>query len=179
MPRKTIRNVLDLARLTLEHAAEVSQLEANLRRRQMIKKMMAMRAAKDLSQSAIAERMGVTQSKISKLEASDDEALNLGDFRSYLAALGFDLRMMINPKDWRPMDHIQCYANAIRGVLNQMVESARTGDAVRNAQEHHIETLSNMVTLIVESAKMLPNLSVEVPTLLMDDMLETTAIAAE
>ena len=182
--RKTVRSVLNLARLTSECDEDLKDLESQIRRRQVIKKLVALRAAKGLSQQDIAQGMGVTQSKVSKLEASDDDSLNLEDFRGYLNAMDLSPRMIICPKEWPLMEQVKFFAFSIRGALNRMVELARTSESVRNAEASHIETLCNMAKLIVDSAKNLPGFADEAPDVFdaetdIDDMNDCGAMECE
>ena len=50
-----------------------------------------MRTVRGMSQVELGEKMGCTQSKVSKLESSVDADLSLGDLTLYAAALGVSL----------------------------------------------------------------------------------------
>jgi transcriptional regulator with XRE-family HTH domain len=156
MTARTAKTVMDLARLTSETDDDLSALEATIRQRQIVNKLMAMRAARRLSQQDIATSMGVSQSKISKLEASNDDVLSLEDMRGYLQAMNLQVQILVCPKDWSPMEQVKYFACSIRAALNRMVELARTSESVRLAEESHIETLCNLAKLIVDSANNLP-----------------------
>lgn len=158
MTTRTAKTVMDLARLTSEKDDDLSALEATIRQRQIVNKLMAMRAARRLSQQDIATSMGVSQSKISKLEASNDDVLSLEDMRGYLQAMNLQVQILVCPKDWPPMEQVKYFAFSIRAALNRMVELARTSESVRLAEESHIETLCNMAKLIVDSANNLPHI---------------------
>lgn len=166
MTKKPLTSVLELARLTADSDDDLKPLEALIRERQVIKKLIAIRAAKGLSQQDIANKMGVSQSKISKLEASHDNALSLGDFRDYLGAIGLDLRLIVCPQKWSAAEQIKFYVRQIRGCLQRLVNVAKnTSDQVVRAgiQQFHVEAMVNMLVPVIKSAASLPNLTVDAP----------------
>lgn len=57
----------------------------------LMNELIAVRDAKGLSQKDIAETVGCTQSRISKLENAKDVDVRLGDLRAYANAVGCDL----------------------------------------------------------------------------------------
>lgn len=163
MDSKPITNVLDLARLTLESETEVEQLATQIRRRRLIKKLMAIRASRGLSQQDIAKKMHVTQSKISKLERTFDDSLSLGDFRDYLSAVDLDVRMVICPKSWPATEQIKYHVHQIRDCLKRLVGIAQKTDdpSVRQGiHKFHVEAIINMLVPVLESIKNLPRLAV-------------------
>ena len=88
-----------MVRETSDDPAIPAMLEEMIRRRQLVKKLMVMRACKGLSQAEIAARMGCSQGRISKFEASEDDDVRLGDVRKYLQAVGFDLQIDVVPHE--------------------------------------------------------------------------------
>lgn len=85
------KTVLELARTTLNEGQDLSPLESQIQRRQIVKKLMALRAKAGLSQQDVARKLNWTSSKVSRLEAGCDDDLRLGDLRDYLGALSLDL----------------------------------------------------------------------------------------
>lgn len=176
MTQKRMTSVMELARLTSDNVESVKQLEATIRRRQIVKKLMAIRAAKGLSQKGVADLMGVSQSKISKLEGSYDDAISLGDLREYLRALNLDLCMIACPQEWSATEQIKFHVSQIRGCLSRLVQVAHnTTDAAVRAgiQQFHVEALVNMLVPVLKSAESLPKVSVGAPEIV--DAMNDTA----
>lgn len=71
------------------------EVDARIKSRQMIKHLIALRVSHDLSQKDIADRLGCSQSRISKLENGVDDGLRVGDVRDYLHAMGLDLSWLV------------------------------------------------------------------------------------
>lgn len=86
--KKTYRSVVEMARDVGDDPAFANDLGTHLSERRLVKHLFALRCARGLSQSDVAERLGCTQGRVSKLEASRDEDLRLGDISGYAKALG-------------------------------------------------------------------------------------------
>jgi len=128
---------------------------------------MAIRAARGLSQQDIAEKMGCTQSRISKLESSDDDNLSLGDFREYLKALDLDLRLIVCPQNWTVSGQITFFADRIKDCLTRLVELAHTDAAICKVVEKlNVTMFRKFVTMFLECAAELPKLPVAAPDVL-------------
>ncbi len=88
MFKKTSRSSVEMVRDVVEDPAFADDLTRHLAERRLVRRLFALRCAQGLSQKDIAEKMGCTQGRVSKLEASRDDDLSLGDIRAYAAALG-------------------------------------------------------------------------------------------
>jgi transcriptional regulator with XRE-family HTH domain len=95
--RKTYTNVVDMVREDLgDEFADA--LAKRIAERDLVKELFVLRNVKGLTQKALADRMGCTQSRVSKLESARDVELSLGDVKEYLDALGYEVRLTIAPK---------------------------------------------------------------------------------
>src|SRR5438270_832611 len=92
---KQYKNVTEMATDLSEDKASGERVAKAIRERAMVDMLMALRTRENMSQTDIAERMGCTQSKVSKLESSIDDDLRLGDFRAYATALGFQMTVRL------------------------------------------------------------------------------------
>jgi len=121
----------------------------------LVKKLLAIRAVKGLSQQEVAAYMQCSQSRISKFEQSDDADLRLGDLRGYLNAIGLDIHGIIAPKDWTIADQIKFYACQVMERLAQLRELAEKDQEIcKGVHEFHFEALYNFLRGIIDSAKM-------------------------
>jgi len=62
--------------------------------------LMVMRSSNDVSQLEMANFLGVTQSKVSKIESSKDSDLTIADMLLYCKKLGYNLTIEIDKDDW-------------------------------------------------------------------------------
>jgi len=139
-------------------------------RRQIVKRLMALRVSKGKSQQEIADQLGCSQSRISKLENGMDDEIRLGDLRDYLHALDQDVSLFVCQKDWQSFQQIKFCAAMIKRSLSQLVELAGDDPTIeRGVTKAHIETLVNFVRVIVDSAEKLPSLPQMVPGIIEAD----------
>ncbi len=98
--KKQFRNVSDLVRQksSPKFAAEFDEHVAG---RAIGKSLFALRARNGLSQKDLAEKMGCSQSRVSKLETSPDAGIRLGDLDRYLGALGMEIRLAVTNRGQR------------------------------------------------------------------------------
>jgi predicted XRE-type DNA-binding protein len=69
-------------------------LEKRIAQRQLIKRLIALRALGGKTQRDIAATMKCSQSQISKIENGKDDDLRLQDLHGYLAAVGYDIKIV-------------------------------------------------------------------------------------
>lgn len=95
MSKKSTTPAMLAASLTgnTEAAKRVAAHQAETR---FVRALINMRVAKKLSQRELAKRMGVSPSKVCRLEASCDEDLNFGDVFLYLKTLGMTMSVMFD-----------------------------------------------------------------------------------
>ena len=70
--------------------------ELAARRRELIEQIAAARRERQLSQTAVAARMGTSQSVIARLEAGDVD-VRLSTLERYAAAVGCSLELTVRP----------------------------------------------------------------------------------
>src|SRR4051794_34643767 len=90
---KRYGNVVDMMRDLAGDRGFANSLADHLAERRLLTQLIAMRAARGLTQQQIAERLGCSQGRISKLEASADGDLDLRTLLTYADALGFKLEL--------------------------------------------------------------------------------------
>jgi transcriptional regulator with XRE-family HTH domain len=125
--------------------------------RQIIKFLMAMRAASGKSQSDIAQTANCSQSRISKLEKSIDDDLRLGDLHCYANALKFNLELFFIPQTATIADKVKYHACFIRQLLKELTSLAITDEKIALGIAGFFgEALFNFIKILQESAKELP-----------------------
>jgi transcriptional regulator with XRE-family HTH domain len=64
----------------------------------IVRQLTVLRCTKGLSQVEIAQKIGCSQDRISKFEASSDKDIRFGDLADYVIALGRGLRIIVTPE---------------------------------------------------------------------------------
>lgn len=84
---KTYRSVLELF-ADISDPEFTAELADYMRRREKVKDLFVARMVAQVSQREVARRMGVSASRICRLENGEDAMLKPGEADAYLAALG-------------------------------------------------------------------------------------------
>jgi transcriptional regulator with XRE-family HTH domain len=154
---KTYTSVSQLVRETSEDRSFVDAFNERLSQRRILKDLMALRAARGLSQQDIAEKLGCTQSRISKLETAADADLRLGDLAGYAAALGLRPVIVLEPKNATAVDRVKRHASRIKKELDNLASLASTDHAIAEGVASFFgEALISMMRMLQDSAKKLP-----------------------
>jgi transcriptional regulator with XRE-family HTH domain len=158
MAKKQYTDVSKMIRDIPESEQFADSLEKRLRERQLIKRLITIRASKGLSQGDIAQSMGCTQSRISKLEAGLDGDLRLADLEGYLAAIGMKPQLVIFPEGAKMSDQVIYHFHQTRRLLEKMLELANSSDSViaEGVGRFFAETAFNFVNMTLKQAAQLP-----------------------
>jgi len=89
--------------------------------RNIVNFLIGLRTAQGMSQADIALKMGYTQSKISKLESSTDDNLNIGDFDGYARALGLEMTIVLGKHKRTLVDQIGMQLKSLNRLLFRLV----------------------------------------------------------
>ena len=88
---KRYKNVVGLINALSSNEEHKEAIKNEIARKGLAKFLFALRCEHKLTQEELAERIGCTQSRISKIESSYDEDLSVKDFKDYGKALGLQL----------------------------------------------------------------------------------------
>jgi transcriptional regulator with XRE-family HTH domain len=154
---KPITNVVDLIR-DIADADFVEELEEHLRQGAILRSLMAKRIAKGVSQGDIAERLGCSQSRVSKLERGTDGDLKLEELAAYGEATGHEFEIIGHRLGSRPVDRVKAYVLCIHRELQSLTSMATDDDRIADGfTEFFGETFFNLVNLLNDAAKTLPD----------------------
>ena len=161
MSKEKYTKTTDLFNDLTDDKSLVDELTEQIRRRSLMKHLVAHRVGSNLSQDDVAKKMDCTQSRISKLEATDDEDLRLGDIEQYLDALGLSLTMTIAKKHSNAVDQIKVHAFRIKQLLESLVSLVDDDDddeamADGIAKFACIEAPINLLKMVFDSVSHLP-----------------------
>jgi len=146
----TINEMLDTLSEEQQFAGTVKkQIEG----KHISKFLVVLRCKERLTQKQIAEKIGCTQSRISKIETSSDKELGIGDLIDYTKALNLKLELGFRKPSVKIVDLIKYHANKISIYLNQLVELAKNkedDDIAEGVGKFLEEAVFNMNRISVE-----------------------------
>ncbi|MGL6073511.1 MAG: helix-turn-helix domain-containing protein [Fimbriiglobus sp.] len=119
---KSHGNVADMLKDLLEDDVEfATELDDKLRQRQFVKALAIIRNRAGLSQQQLAEKMGCTQSKISKLESGLDADLKHGDVLGILKATGHEAKILLIRQNGNVSREVMHHLAQIQSTLERLV----------------------------------------------------------
>jgi len=157
---RTYTNVMQMVRETSDDESFAHALEKRVLSRRVVKDLMALRATHGLSQKDIAEKLGCTQSRISKLESTIDNDLRLGDLAQYANAVGLRVSISLEPMKRTPVDRVQASALRIKHELDQLAKLSENNQRIATGVAAFFgETFFNLVKMLQDSVQKLPRRS--------------------
>ena len=138
-------------------APEVQKAMAAMEKQtRLVTKLALLRQQAGLTQGQMAERMGITQSAISKLESGADDDLTVRELREYAK----QTTQRIGVTFGRPMNHVEAvkhHAFQIRAHLNALAELAQKDSEIEQAiQGFFGEAFFNILTILSQCQQQLP-----------------------
>ena len=118
---KDYRSVLDLHRDLLGPGAFTDSLEKEIKGRQVSQAVFSIRNRRGLTQKQLADKMGLSQSAVSKFEASNDDKITVGELLRFSRALGISTELVIFDKKMKAADKVKYHWMKIKGELDGLV----------------------------------------------------------
>jgi len=151
---KKFKNVSDMIRSLSEREEFKNDSLKLIRRRRLSKFLFFLRCERNLTQKELADRLRCSQSRISKIESSDDESLTVKDFLDYAKVLDLQLEIGYRKKSVKIVDLIKYHAFKIDGYLKQLTGLAKAKDdetLIKGVSNFFKEALMNISYLIVKN----------------------------
>lgn len=138
--------------------------------RRLVKMLMSERVRHNLSQKEIAAKMDCSESKISRMESSNDVDLNFGDILAYARATGINISIMLDDSTLPNATRIKHCVLVIASMLRHLTDLAKEedeDDSIRNAiNKFQVEVLMNFLIKYQESGAALPSIRFdEIPSI--------------
>jgi transcriptional regulator with XRE-family HTH domain len=105
-------------------SAIVERMETCRKRTLLVSALTEMRLQAGLTQAQVAERMGCTASKVSKLEAACDADVRWGDIAAYSNAVDCSMSILFDEKELPAAARIKQHVFAIRDLLDSLADIA-------------------------------------------------------
>lgn len=110
-----------------------------------------------MTQKELADKIGCSQGRVSKIESAKDDSLSIRDFIDYGNALGLELEIGFRNKNMKWVDMVKYHAFQMQRYLNNIVQVAKEDKALEEgALDFCFETLKNVPVLILNSMAKLP-----------------------
>ena len=110
-----------------------------------------------LTQKELADKIGCSQGRVSKIESAKDDSLSIRDFIDYGNALGLELEVGFRNKKMKWVDMVKYHAFQMQRYLNNMVQIAKEDKAIETGVlDFHLEALKNVPSMILSSMAKLP-----------------------
>jgi len=127
---------------------------------QFIYSLIQMRNAKGMNQREMAKKMGVSPSKLCRMEASADTDLSFGDIQAYVSALDMDMSILFDSPSLPASTRIKQHVVAVHALLQELCKiSKQVGggdDITRKIKAFYAEVLLNFLLGFEKSYSKLP-----------------------
>lgn len=143
-------------------------------RRTLARALFNLRNARGLTQGQVAEKMGVAQSAVSRIEHCDNDRMRVQDLLTYVSALDHRISVGIHPENLT--DSVKFHALEMRRLLLQLTELCKGDSAMESAATGFLgETVLNLVKFVDDAAS-----QIDAPVPIPGEILEVfTAAPAE
>lgn len=165
MEEKKYTSAARMAADLLDDPTVEKGIEEHLARRQMMNCLVAERAKANLTLTEVAKRMGVSVSKVSRLEGLEDNAISLGDLKAYSKAIHMKMSLLFANDKVPVADRIKHYVFRIEDMLNHLTALAQScvddRTIVDGITRFRAEVLYNFLVKFKETGENLPVFSTE------------------
>lgn len=150
---------------------EVQEKVADIRKAtKLVSTLTGIRLRAGLTQEQMGEKLGLSQSAISKLESGRDEDLTIGTIETYAKAMNERIGVLVG----RPMNHVEgvkAHAFAMKAHLLALAKLAHQDEELeREIQAFFGEAFFNVLTILSRCQEQMPHAdAVEVRVQLMSD----------
>ena len=154
----------DVERMAVELTGDpraVAGMRKHLQDTQLVWMLTQMRNTNRMNQKQLAQKMGVSTSKVSRMESVADDDLSFGDIRTYTKALGMDISIMFDSAGMPAAQRIKQHVLAIHELLQTLCEISKEvggGDDIsRKINEFYGDVLFNFLLGFVKNYSSLPS----------------------
>ena len=146
---KRYKNVAEMVQgMDLPPDQKKRQMEY-LHARQLSRTLTVMRAQTGLSQVQVAEKLGWSQGRVSKLESKTDRDISVGDLLDYLKALDMQMTMTFLPEKTKIVDQVKFHAFEMQKLLQHLVKLCKGDeDMVKGVENFHDQCLVNLIGMV-------------------------------
>lgn len=154
---KKFSNVNDMVKAISKDSTFKKEFDEDFKSKKTVRLLASSRAAKGLTQSDLAKKIGCGQPRISKIENGNDSQLKLQDITDYATALDLQISAVFNPKEHSAVEEIKYHAFEIQNRLEKLADLAKKDDALYAGVSGFFgETLFNLLNIFESAVGKLP-----------------------
>ncbi|MDQ1276903.1 MAG: hypothetical protein QG641_3029 [Candidatus Poribacteria bacterium] len=114
--------------------------------------LFTLRCKHNLTQKQLADKIGCTQSRISKIESAYNNEITIKDLSDYGEALNLQLEIGYRNKDLKIIDIIKYHALKIKGYLEKLVDLVEGDETLaKGVLRLHLETYANLAFITLKN----------------------------
>lgn len=148
---KQYKSVGDMVRGLSEDEKFKNEALNELQNRGIARLLFVLRCNNKLTQKAMAEKIGCSQARVSKIEASKDEELSIKDLEDYGKALSLKLTIGYREKNIKYVDMVKYHAFEIRRYLQLLSDLSKEDEQITDGvADFHFEALINISKIIFD-----------------------------
>lgn len=157
MAKQQFNSVSDLLRHASDDDGFNEEFDEHIRQRDIVKTLFAMRTAKGVSQSSVAERLGVSQSRVSKIENGTDGDLRIRELEAYAQSLDCDVHLLFLKRNSTAVERVKQYAFCIKRELDRLADAAQKDDGIAKGVAGFFgDAFFNMLRIVQDACGKLP-----------------------
>ncbi len=146
-----IANVRELLKRISTDDEFIENVQNEIKNRTVSQFLLQIRCEHNLTQNQIAQKIGCSQSRISKIETSCDDEISIDDLLSYAKALKLKLEIGFRHESITIVDLIKYHVYKIKGYLAQLRSLVKGDESLnKGIANFHIEALYNIGKAIIE-----------------------------
>ena len=158
---KTYKSVSEMVKNLAGDKAFAENFEKEAANRILANALFNLRCSNGVTQKEMAERIGCTQSRISKLESSGADSIKVSDLVDYAKALDLCVTVTFHP-EMNAVEAVKFHAFEIKKHLEHLATLAHKDDGIfEGVSRFFSEAVHNLVTIVQMSAKKLPKKATE------------------
>ncbi len=149
---KDFRNVREMVKGLSEDDKFKESALNEIENKSIAKFLFILRNKHNLTQKQLADKIGCTQSRVSKIENAYNNEITVKDLSDYGEALNLQLEIGYQNKDLKIIDSIKYHAFKIKGYLERLVDLVGGDEALaKGVLEFHLEALRNLAVIILKN----------------------------
>jgi len=149
---KDFRNVKEMIKGLSEDDKFKESALSEIENKTIAKFLFTLRCKHNLTQKQLADKIGCTQSRISKIEGAYNNEITIKDLSDYGEALNLQLEIGYRNKGLKIVDSIKYHAFKIKGYLERLVDLVEGDEAAsKELIKFHLEAYANLAIFTLKN----------------------------
>ena len=159
---KQYSSVLEMLKGTGASKRTIKAVEKLIKERTLVTHLITLRCQHNMTQKELADKIGCTQSRVSKIESSMNREIVVGDLLDYAKALNLRLEIGYRHPSEKLVDLIKYHAFKIARYLSELTKLAKDdADIKKGVRDFHKEAQHNLNRFINDSLNKLDGKQME------------------